>query len=86
MELMNGSDKMVELRKIPLAGFIDLLQELYEKGADYVDIIGKPNTQQDIISVVVKEEYVDVYNNGFTEDDDISLPSGDEMINLNDLV
>jgi len=59
----------VKLQKIPLEGFIDLLSDLYEKGADYIDIIGTPDEDQDLMSVIVKVEYIDPENNGFDMDD-----------------
>lgn len=62
------NNEVVELRKIPLEGFIDILTELHDKGADYVDIIAKPNEEQDVISLVVKQEYIDPDNNRFDED------------------
>ena len=61
-------ENVVELRKIPLEGFIDILQELFDKGADYVDIVARPNEEQDVISLVVKQEYIDPEYNGFEEE------------------
>lgn len=48
----------VILRKIFLAGFIDMLNELYDNGADYVDLIGSLSGRQDSIIVQVREEYI----------------------------
>lgn len=70
-EKANTSEEpTVILRKIPLEGFITMLDELYQKGADFIDIIGKPDKEQDIISIVVRYEYIDPDNDGFTEEDD----------------
>jgi hypothetical protein len=51
-------NKEVALRKIPLKILIEILQDAWEKGADYVDIIGVPDEIQDNIAIAVKEEYM----------------------------
>jgi hypothetical protein len=50
--------KEVKLQKIPLERFIDILVDLWENGADFIDIIGIPNVDQDSINIAVKEEYI----------------------------
>ena len=85
----NDNDEInkVELRKIPLANFIDILTQLYDEGADYVDIIGKPNDFQDIMQLVVREEYVDREAAAAAmEDNYVEQPAPLNTINLNDLV
>lgn len=67
----------VTLRKIPLQVLIDTLVEIYEKGADYVDIVGIPDDTQDEIRLIVREEY---YNSIPDEPSDL----GDD--DLNDLI
>lgn len=67
----------VTLRKIPLQVLIDTLVEIYEKGADYVDIVGIPDDTQDEIGLIVREEY---YNSIPDEPSDL----GDD--DLNDLI
>ena len=57
----------ITLIKIPLEGFIDILMTLYNKGADFIDIIGTPNEIQDTMSVIVRTEYVNPDNNSFGE-------------------
>jgi hypothetical protein len=47
----------VTLRKIPIRILIDTLVEIYEKGADYIDIVGIPDDTQDEIGITVREEY-----------------------------
>lgn len=46
-------------RKIPLKNFIDTLIEVYNMGADYIDIVGKntPTDKRDIINIRVKDAY-----------------------------
>lgn len=56
-------NREVTFKKIPLKILIDILQDAWETGADYVDIIGIADVIQDEIAIVVKEEYV-------TEEDD----------------
>jgi hypothetical protein len=66
----------VTLRKIPLKILIDTLVEIYEKGADYVDIVGIPDDTQDEIGIMVREEY-------YTNDPENEIDDDDE---LNDLI
>ena len=48
----------VIFKKIPLKVFLDILQDAWEKGADYVDIVGVPDEVQDNIAVAISEEYM----------------------------
>jgi hypothetical protein len=47
----------IVLKKIPLLPFINSLMEIYNDGADFVDIIGEHNFFQDSIGIMVKEDY-----------------------------
>lgn len=47
----------VRLKKIPLFIFLEALTDIYNRGVDYVDIIGVPGEEQDSIGISVKEEY-----------------------------
>lgn len=61
---------MEPLRKIPLEMLLNILQDLYDGGADYVDISGDNNVdgeQRDTIKFIVKPEYL----SEFDEDDDV---------------
>jgi hypothetical protein len=51
-------NKEIALRKIPLKVLIEILQDVWDQGADYVDIIGVPDAIQDNICIAVKEEYM----------------------------
>lgn len=64
----------VTLRKIPLQVLIDTLVEIYEKGADYVDIVGVPDDTQDEIGLIVREEYYTASDNPseLTDDHDLN--------------
>jgi hypothetical protein len=51
------------------------LTHIWDSGADYVDIIGIQGEDQDVINIVVKEEYMseeenDVYDEEEEEDND----------------
>ena len=54
----NNKKKEVILRKIALQKFIETLVDVYNSGADYVDIVGTPDENQDTIGIVVHEEYL----------------------------
>ena len=75
------SKKEIVLQKIPLEGFIDILMQLYNNGANYIDIVGEPNVEQDVISVLVKKEYIDDTINLFPMEENISLKLTDDEIN-----
>ena len=53
---------MEPLRKIPLEGLIEILTNLFEEGADYIDISGEQDNREegsvDIIKITVKPEYM----------------------------
>jgi hypothetical protein len=75
-------NKEVALRKIPLKILIEILQDAWEKGADYVDIIGVPDEIQDNIAIAVKEEYM------HSEQDDIEIDPNKDITDedLNQLI
>jgi hypothetical protein len=60
------------LRKIPLEMLIQILQDLYDGGADYVDISGdtdKDGAPRDTIKLTVKPEYL----SDFDEENELNL-------------
>ena len=82
----------VTLIKIPLEEFIDILIGLYDMGADFVDIVGIPNENQDFMSVNVKLAYISkerdqfegegiVHNNKTNNTNQPPHPLSDEDIN-----
>lgn len=80
----------IKLRKIPLASLIEQLIELYNSGADFVDVVGMNGEEKDTIGIVVKNEYVtynrhieDVFQGKslMEEDDEEDKPLSDEDIN-----
>jgi hypothetical protein len=88
---------MEPLRKIPLEMLLQILQEIYDGGADYVDISGNNNIDgelRDTIKFTVKPEYLSEFDeedvlsleqelelNWTEEDEDISSSLSDEDIN-----
>lgn len=50
------------LRKIPLGTFIEILTDLFENGADFIDLAGDENnegeTPRDTLKITVKPEYL----------------------------
>ena len=53
---------MNTLRKIPLEGLIAILTNLFEEGADFIDISGQQDEREegsiDVIKITVKPEYM----------------------------
>ena len=66
---------MLRLRKIPLGPFIEILQNLYDDGADFIDLSGEQNdegdTPKDIIQITVKPEYV-LHEDDDDDEDDVT--------------
>ena len=50
------------LRKIPLGTFIDILQDLFDNGADFIDLVGDEDngteSPRDSIKITVRPEYL----------------------------
>jgi hypothetical protein len=55
---MMAKDKNVTIKKVHLDSLIDILVELYDKGVDYVDIIGVNDKIQDSIGISFSKEYM----------------------------
>jgi hypothetical protein len=55
--------KKVKLSKIPVLPLLELLKTLYEKGTDFIDIIGSTgeNGESDVIGIAVLESYIEVW-------------------------
>lgn len=75
----------MQLRKIPLLDLIEILTELYDDGADYVDISGQMgedrDNPQDVIKLTVRPDYVSKSQEGDIEID-MKLSEND----INDLI
>lgn len=74
----------LRFRKISLRLLLDTLTHIWNSGADYVDIIGIRGDEQDVINIVVQEDYMtdeeleEYDEDDENEDDD---PLSDEDIN-----
>ena len=51
-------NNQLRIRKIYISTFIDTLVELYNKGVDYVDLIGTMDDVQDSIGLSFSKEYM----------------------------
>jgi hypothetical protein len=53
---------MLRLRKIPLQPLIEILQDLYDSGADFIDLSGEQSDEgdapKDTIQITIKPEYM----------------------------
>lgn len=47
-----------KLSKIYLKDFINVLIDIYYEGADYIDIVGCPDDEQDLVKIEIKKEYL----------------------------
>lgn len=65
---MKKNDNEVKLKKIPLKRFIDTLIDVYTSGADYIDLIGVADEEQDSIGISVSNEYMNVDREQYYED------------------
>ena len=61
-------------RKVPLEDFIDILMDIYETGALYIDIFTVRNDDRDVLTIAVKEEYMG-------EEPPVDIPLSDEFLN-----
>ena len=72
----------MRLRKIPLGPILEILQDLFENGADYIDISGTNNDEgespRDSIKITVKPEYLMDYG----DDDDGDVLELDQEIEM----
>jgi hypothetical protein len=71
---------MLKLRKIPLEPLIQILQDLYESGADYIDVSGQQNGEEgsikDLIQITVKPNYM----SKFVDDSNVEIDYTDDDV------
>ena len=78
----------VKIKKIHLNTFIEILVCLYDRGVNYVDIIGTMNDEQDSVGISFSKEYMDdEYKDNFdsiseTDGDDLNLSDDDDLNQL----
>jgi hypothetical protein len=51
-------NREVKIEKIPLNTLIDTLVDLYNKGIDYVDIVGVPGVEFDRMGIAFTRDYM----------------------------
>jgi hypothetical protein len=76
--------KKVKFRKIPLKFLIDTLLMVYETGAEYIDIQGVQDIEQDTVKIIVQDEYM--INNENPPDDIDLIDDKLDDDSLNDLI
>ena len=77
---MRRNKKEIRFRKISLELLLDTLTHIWDSGADYVDIIGIQGDDQDVINIVVQEDYMTDEELEEDQEDD-TPPLSDEDIN-----
>lgn len=77
---MENNNNTVSFMKVPVQLLMDILQNAWDMGADFVDIVGVPDEIQEEISIVVKEEYVS------EEEEEGSSENEEDKTDLNDLI
>lgn len=84
-----NNDQHIKIRKVHLSTFIEILIDLYNKGVDYVDIIGSIEPEQDSIGISFSKEYMSKeHKENFDKipvtskkDDEINIKLSDEDLN-----
>lgn len=79
----------VTLKKIPVWALLEILTAAWDRGANYVDIVGIPNEHQDTLRVVINPEYYEQEGPKLMEItgkeiDENQLPPDDEDDKLDD--
>ena len=83
---MEENNKKVILRKIDLQKFITTLVEVYNSGADYVDLVGNIDKHQDTIGIVVHQDYLSKEDQSIElidDDDDDDFPEEEYIEPIN---
>ena len=70
----------IRLKKIPLLVLLEALKDVYERGADYVDIIGVPGVEQDSIGIAINREYFAPEDDDDDDDDSITDEDLNQLI------
>lgn len=65
------NNNTVSFKKVPVQILIEILQNAWDMGADFVDIIGVPDEIQEEISIAVNEDYIS--NEEETDEDETDL-------------
>lgn len=84
-------NEIVKLEKIGLSHLLEVLTEMHDRGADYIDIEVDMNVGADSMSIIVKKEYItdDDSGRGLDDDNDVEeeerSKNEDIILNENDL-
>jgi hypothetical protein len=66
-------NNQVRIRKVHLQTLLDILSDLFDKGVDFVDIIGTLDDEQDSLGISFSKEYMaEEYMGNF---DNIDIPN-----------
>lgn len=72
----------ISIRKIPIQSLINVLIELYNRGVDYVDIVGAQGEEQDTMAITFTKDYMS--EEGKENFKDIEEDEEIDLGNLND--
>jgi hypothetical protein len=83
------ADSNLRIRKVAVNAFVDILVDLYNKGVDYVDIIGILDDVQDAVAISFSKEYMaedmqsnfDEIGTKEIETDEINIKLSDDDLN-----
>lgn len=79
---MRSMAKEITIKKIYLDTLIKTLVDIYNTGADYVDIVGTTNEEHDVLKIIVKDEYMSDED----DDDDVEQTDISDDTDLNELI
>lgn len=80
---MMENNNEVTITKIPIKPIMDILQDAWERGADYFDLLGTVGDVQDNLVVIIKDEYI---NSEEPSEEDTPPPTDLTDDNLNQLI
>lgn len=66
-----GKNSIV-FKKIELDLFIKTLVEIYNLGADYIDLVGEAGGKQSVITILIQDEYYAEDANELLSDEDLN--------------
>lgn len=72
--------KNVMFRKIELDSFIKKLVEVYNSGADYIDLVANNKNDKDLINIIVRDEYLSEEKEYDGGEDDDEIVKDDDVI------
>lgn len=74
--------KTLRINKIDLDSFINQLIDIYDNGADFIDLIAKQDGEIQLLSILVREEYLSTEESSETPITFSSIQEDD----INDLI